>query len=468
MKKHLKALTCALAMGMLLAGTAGAQEQAKGAAEQTPTTLHLISDLHIGGAAGLDVCEFEKELIAFLRRIAEGPSPAELIIAGDAFGMWELPDLAGEAKVPEIASKHPRLFEQFRETGRRVKITLIPGNHDYELACVPACREQLAAYNMRLEPVTHLIRQVAGRKLWIEHGNQRDSFNRFPDFGNPYGLPEGYFITRHFVVAAAESAGRGRSPWLDDLESVYPTEDIPFWIWSNYFYNEMSPLLRWFLLPFLCLFTVSAIALAGKALENWGILRTKFFHMHLGARLGLPGRLADWVLWADGVVVTLLLVLTVPAWLLARDMRATLLRYGVDTAAAVRIQKEERYIAAAKTVFEQDPSVAVFIYGHTHAASLRRIGPRAVINTGTWLKRLERVASRFWLLPDIYVPSNRLSCFTISPKGKDIRIEYSLFPKKPPRELSLLQRLVILGRYRPEGNPIPPETILPGDGAGEK
>ena len=118
MKTRLTPLICALAVGVLLAGRAGAQEPGKGAAEQTPTTIYLISDLHIGGAAGLDVCGFEKELIAYLRRIAEGPSPAEVIIVGDAFGMWELPDLAGEAKIPEIASKHPRLFEQFRETGQ--------------------------------------------------------------------------------------------------------------------------------------------------------------------------------------------------------------------------------------------------------------------------------------------------------------------------------------------------------------
>jgi metallophosphoesterase superfamily enzyme len=34
-----------------------------------------------------------------------------------------------------LVGDHAQLFEQFRATGERVKITLIPGNHDYELAC---------------------------------------------------------------------------------------------------------------------------------------------------------------------------------------------------------------------------------------------------------------------------------------------------------------------------------------------
>jgi UDP-2,3-diacylglucosamine pyrophosphatase LpxH len=48
-----------------------------------PTTYYLISDLHIGGDGGLARCLFENELIQFLREIAAGPQPAELIIIGD-------------------------------------------------------------------------------------------------------------------------------------------------------------------------------------------------------------------------------------------------------------------------------------------------------------------------------------------------------------------------------------------------
>ena len=99
-----------------------------------PTTYYLISDLHIGGDGGLAQCQFEDELIQFLREIAVGPQPAELVIVGDAFGFWELTDRAGVSKLDTIAAQQPALFRQFRETGKRVKITLLPGNHDYDLA----------------------------------------------------------------------------------------------------------------------------------------------------------------------------------------------------------------------------------------------------------------------------------------------------------------------------------------------
>ena len=48
-----------------------------------PTTYYLISDLHIGGDGGLARYLFENDLIQFLRKIAAGPQPAELIIIGD-------------------------------------------------------------------------------------------------------------------------------------------------------------------------------------------------------------------------------------------------------------------------------------------------------------------------------------------------------------------------------------------------
>ena len=41
-----------------------------------------------------------------------------------------------------------RVFEQFRATGEEIDITLIPGNHDYALACSQSHVDRLAAYNI--------------------------------------------------------------------------------------------------------------------------------------------------------------------------------------------------------------------------------------------------------------------------------------------------------------------------------
>lgn len=430
------------------------------AGKDPPVTYYFISDLHIGGDGVLDECGFEAELISLLRDIEKGPRPAELMILGDAFGLWEITEVEGEAKMERVIRNHGDLFAQFRESGRHVRITLLPGNHDYDLACVPAYRDQLAEHNIHLETGVHLTRNVGGRTIWVEHGNQNDGFNRFPDFGNRYGLPSGYFVTAATVAVAGRSAERGRSSWLKDLESVYPNEEIPFWMWSNYFYKEMTPILRWFLIPFLALFTFSVIVFFGHALGNLGVLHTTLFDAKLGETFGLPGRLVDWVLWVNSTAISFLIILAIPMYLLSKDVRAALRRYGVDTSKKLKLDKEENYLAAAKAVFERDPSVVLYIYGHTHIPSMRKVGPRCVINTGTWLKRLERVEAHVRLLPDVYVPSYRLNVITVSQNEKVIRVGYRIIPKETPDDLTWLEKVVILGRHRADVEPFPAETLM--------
>jgi hypothetical protein len=147
---------------------------------EVPKTYYFISDLHIGGDGALDACDFENELIAYLRRIAGGPRPAELIVLGDAFGLWELAKVNPDEKLEWVINHHPALFEQFRETGRHVSITLLPGNHDYDLACVPAYRALLAEYHIRLETETHLTRPVAAEKYGSSTGTSTMPSMPFP------------------------------------------------------------------------------------------------------------------------------------------------------------------------------------------------------------------------------------------------------------------------------------------------
>ena len=291
-------------------------------------------------------------------------------------------------------------------------ITLLPGNHDYDLACVPAYAPSSPRYNIRLEPRC-TPRTIAGRTVWIEHGNQYDDFNRFPDFGNRYGLPLGYFITRGVVAAAGRSAERARSKWLDDVQSVYPNEDIPFWVLSNHFYKEMTPLLRWGLLPFLLLFTPSAAIFGLRAMERLGGGHTGLFDIDLQPILGFPGRIIDLVQFVNSAVIATLLILAVPLWFLMRDLRAALERYGISRGERLHLEKDEQYVAAAGRIFAADPSVAAFVYGHTHIPSQREVDGRYVINTGTWLKRLEYVPVRIGRLPGVYVPSYQLNWFEL-------------------------------------------------------
>ncbi|HEX8636574.1 MAG TPA: metallophosphoesterase, partial [Pyrinomonadaceae bacterium] len=181
--------------------------------------FYFVSDLHFGGDGQLQVCDFTGEFITFLRELAEKDRETELIIAGDTFGFWELTTVKGAGQLDEIIKHHARIFEQLKATGERVSITMMVGNHDYDLACDPVYREKLAAYNIRLDTSLSLVREIADRKIWVEHGQQIDPFNAAPDYGNPFALPPGFFITESVVSGASRFSVFGASDWLKDIRS---------------------------------------------------------------------------------------------------------------------------------------------------------------------------------------------------------------------------------------------------------
>ncbi len=428
------------------------------------TTYYFISDLHIGGDEALGVCDYEEELIEFLEKLASQQEDAELLIIGDIFGMWEFTDIEGPEKLKKLMEQFPRIFEAFRDTGTAVKLTMLPGNHDYEIACYPEFVEMLKPYNIHLERTPSITREINGKRIWIEHGNQYDAFNYMPDFGNPYAQPFGYFITSGVVSTAGKHSRFGRYNWLKDIQSVYPTEQVPYWVMSNYFYHEMSPLLRWLLLPFLLLSGLTTFVLVGAALEWLDITQTNYFlNNRLFAHLGILGSLVQIILTVNAAVFAVCAALSLPLYLIWRDIRATLKRFRIVLdPSEMSSEKEQKYLEAAKSVFDHDPDTMIFIYGHTHMPSLRRFGDRAVINTGTWLKRLKDVPTRFGFLPEVYIPFFCLNYFKISEADGKIAIDYRKIDKTPPQDLSLLQRLLVPTKLGQTQDPIPERTLLEG------
>ncbi|WP_327050889.1 metallophosphoesterase [Halomicrococcus gelatinilyticus] len=423
---------------------------------------YFVSDLHVGGDEQLQEAEFESEFVAFLERLADRDEDAELIILGDAFGLWEFTEVEGLAKFDRLVENHPGLFEQFCATGERIDITLIPGNHDAELAGYRAYVDRLAEYNVTLDATLSLERPVAGRTVWIEHGMQHDPNNRMPDFGNPRANPLGYFVNRHVTSKAGQLSGHGKYNWLKDIQSMTPLEEIPTWLLSNYYYREMSPFLRYAALPFLLLFNVSVLYLAILLLEGSGVLGTTVVTDATTAFLrlfGLAGDLVAFVFAVNAAVVLLLILISIPLYVLVRDVKRTLERFGISFEGAAG-DRDAAYLDAARDVFAERPDVAVYVYGHTHRASLTRLDERVVINTGTWLKRLHRVSPRIGLLPPIYRPSFRLNYFRISEEAGDVLVEYETVEKEARQELSFLQRL--LAERRPPAPEIPDRTVVAG------
>src|SRR5215204_5890563 len=431
-----------------------------------PTEYFFISDMHIGGDGELKSCDFEVELIDFLKQL-ERKHGAELIINGDAFGLWEFTTLEGTEKLKALIKQQPRLFEQFRKTGEKVPITLMPGNHDYELACYPEYVDRLKEYNINLVQEVAITREVAGKKVWIEHGQQHDERNRMPDFGNPYAEPVGYFVTASIVGTAGRYSEFGRGDWLKDLQAVMPITDIPTWMISNYFYREMGPMLRLILLPFLLLFGLGVFVALGGLLQAIGILDfNPLLDNPLTNSFGITGEALGVILFLNGVITFFLLLAAIPLWFLLRDVRKTLKRYNILRTKGPTKEADAPYIEAAKRVFEQDPDVEVFIYGHTHDVSLKEVNGKAIINTGTWLKLPKKVPVLFGYLPPVYYPSFCLNYFRITDEAGRVAVHYERIEKEPSSELTWEQRLLTQTKRKTnEGVLIPSKTLLGTQGS---
>ncbi|MDY6777688.1 MAG: metallophosphoesterase [Candidatus Nanohaloarchaea archaeon] len=428
-------------------------------ADGNDTVYYVISDLHIGGDEQLEQVDFHDELLQFLQRLEEEDEDVELIINGDAFGLWEFTEIEGLEKFDVLVELYPDLFKQFRETGESIQITLLPGNHDYELAAYDEYKERFKEYNIDLVQEESLTRDLGDRRLWFEHGHQRDPHNRIEDFGAPHATPLGYFMNTYVTSSAGKVSDRGRYNWLKDIQAVTPASRIPTWLISKYFYREMNPFLRYAAVPFLLLINISIFLSIFAGLDRAGLWDAPFNMVQAFMQnFGLAGEAASMLLTVNIVIAGLLLIIGSVAYVFLRDIKNTLNRFGLFDQ-PVSPDLDRLYEEAAQNVFTTHPDVAIFCYGHTHRPGIKERNDRLLVNTGTWLKRLHRrdvVAGR---LPPVYYPSYQLTAVRIAESREDdpdgVEVTYEEIEKPSPtrEDLSFLERLLTLGRE--------PEPSLP-------
>jgi UDP-2,3-diacylglucosamine pyrophosphatase LpxH len=428
----------------------------------TPQKLYLISDLHLGGDGLLMNCDYPAEMVDFLRSLESESPDTELLLIGDTFGFWELTNVHGPEKLDEVIRHHAEIFDQFKRTGEKIVITMMVGNHDYDLACDPVYAEKLRKYNIRLDTSVHITREIGGKKVWIEHGQQVDQFNASPDYGNQYAQPVGFFITETLVGGASKVSVFGSTDWLKDIRSV-DIRQLPDWLISNYFYREMHVIIRFLLVPFLLLLTVTFLALGAHLLKKLNIFDANIFlNNSLFDALGFVGDVVVMVLVVSMIFWFFIFIVSIPLFFILRDIRGTLRRMQIlpqDKNAPLYVPTAG-YDERADEIFEADPEVAAYVFGHTHDAFLKQSEGRTMINTGTWLKLLTRVPVIFGYLPAVYVPQFRLNYFLIQQIEGKVVADYVFIPKEPGKELTLLQRFFILGRRPKPPEPIPSRTVL--------
>ena len=409
---------------------------------------YVISDLHIGGDEQLEEVEFLDELLAFLERLETTDENAELIINGDAFGLWEFTTVEGIQKFEVLEDTYPELFERFRATGENVDITLLPGNHDHELAAYDEYEDRFAAYNVTLVPEKSITRTLDGQVIHFEHGHQRDPNNRIEDWGNPHSTPLGYYYNTLVTSRAGQLSDRGKYNWLKDVQAVTPTERMPVWLYSKYFYREMNPLIRYSLVPFLLLFNISALlaVLAGLDIAGVWSMPVEQTEAFLD-QFGRAGAAVWFLLTLNVAVAGLLLLVWIPLYFIRRDLRKTIDRFGVFET-DLTVDPEAPYEEAASEVFSEQPETAIFCYGHTHRPTIREVDGGVLVNTGTWLKRLHRRDGIIGILPPVFYPSYQLGAVRISAGSTGVTVEFEQITKPSPatEELTRTERLFTVGR----------------------
>src|SRR5262249_38220201 len=143
-----------------------------------------------------------------------------------------------------------------------------------------------------------------------------------------HALPVGYFITETFVGGASRHSDFGKGDWLKDIRSV-GTMQIPDWVLSNYFYREMSTVLRWLFLPFLLLAGVTVVAIAVEVLRVLGVFDYNIlFHNPVMDHFGIVDDVFRVVI---GINSVFLILIGIPMALVLRDLNRTLHRFRLLT-----------------------------------------------------------------------------------------------------------------------------------------
>jgi UDP-2,3-diacylglucosamine pyrophosphatase LpxH len=159
--------------------------------------VFIISDLHIGGAAGNTVyergfklCTHSDILADFINQITAIETPVELVINGDMvdflaeepFEAFTENQAAACAKLQRIINREPAFFDALRRLlNNGHSLTVLTGNHDIELTLPDVRRffeRSIGAQGKKFRFITDGEAYTIGTEILIEHGDQYDVWNK--------------------------------------------------------------------------------------------------------------------------------------------------------------------------------------------------------------------------------------------------------------------------------------------------
>ena len=207
------------------------------------------------------------------------------------------------------------------------------------------------------------------------------------------------------------------------------------------------------------LFNVSALLAVLAGLDLLGVWSTPVEWAATFLSQFGPVGTAVWFLLAVNVAIAgLLLLVGIPLYLLRRDIRQTIDRFGVFET-GLTVDAEAPYVEVASERFADHPEMLLYCYGHTHRPTTREVGDGLLVNSGTWLKRLHRRDGVIGLLPPVFYPTYQLCAVRIAADEQDVIVDYEAVEKPSPgvEELTLTERLLTVGR---QPNPDLPDRVV--------
>jgi UDP-2,3-diacylglucosamine pyrophosphatase LpxH len=417
--------------------------------------IYIISDTHIGGEGGLNSFEAESELIAFLKEISKEKKAGEtkeLILAGDFLNLWEIESRKELEKLKFIIKTHKKIFSAFSEAAKKITITAIPGNHDQELSFVKGYKEELEKWGISLICEEFIVRFLGGKKIRIEHGHRFDPFNKIADFKNPASTSYGYHISKNIFLKIARVAKKNKKNnfWLKDLICFQPINLGFSWFFSNYFYRELAPLLRYFVSFFLVMTSFSLVLLLWAIGTRLGIVAVPsvFYFTHL---LGPIRYLANFIIILSFVFIFFLLGFYLIFRLTRRDLLKNLKDYGITSTGIWAEKRESSYYQRVKRFLNKNLDIDILVLGHSHTPKIMELKSRGkifvVADSGSWLKAFRPVRSWF-RLPNVYLSFFDLSYLEIKKQKGSVAIFLKFKSKMAKTSLTFLEKFSIMFKNR--------------------
>ncbi len=175
----------------------------------------VVSDLHLGNGDRLDDFDADAVLVDFITHYVRDSRPTELILAGDAFEFLQvrLPNIDDDdwseesaiQRLDAILKAHALVTQAL---GAYIaepanQLTVLIGNHDFELHYQGVKRRLREALGLR-EDDERLRFGISyhGGGIYLVHGNQFDSWNRFVRFegvSEPFEVVRGTQLVKEII-----------------------------------------------------------------------------------------------------------------------------------------------------------------------------------------------------------------------------------------------------------------------------